>query len=118
MMRQRRAGHLQPPLDVVNALALGPGAHQQPEDPQAILLAQGAELFDPPVHYDISNIIELSSDATGWTRFSGYRVGDAGSGCWSLSDFRAAVAPKARIKSSSEYSSAHLSTELHLTGYL
>jgi hypothetical protein len=59
MVRECGTGHPEPALDLIDAVALRPGADQQPEDAQAILLSQGAELFDPPLHYDISSIIEM-----------------------------------------------------------
>ena len=59
MMGQRRARHLERALDLLDAFALKTSAHQQAENPQAIFLSQGGELFDASLHYDISSIIEL-----------------------------------------------------------
>jgi hypothetical protein len=64
MMGKSGARHLEPPLDVVHAIAFRPRADQQAEDLQPVLLAQGAELFDSPIHYDISSIIEASSGSS------------------------------------------------------
>ena len=58
MMRQRRTRHLQPTLDVVDAVALRASPHQQAEDLEPVLLPQRAELFDVLVHYVISSIVE------------------------------------------------------------
>ena len=59
VMRQGRAGHLDPVLDLVHAGSLRPGAHQHAEDREPVFMPQGAELFDVPIHYDLSSIIEI-----------------------------------------------------------
>ncbi|HEY2525943.1 MAG TPA: hypothetical protein VGI29_12840 [Candidatus Binataceae bacterium] len=41
VVRQRRTRQLEPPLDFVNALALGPGTDEEAKDLQPILLAEG-----------------------------------------------------------------------------
>jgi hypothetical protein len=59
MMGKSRARHFKASLDLVNALAVKAGPHQQAENLEAVFLAQGSELFDALIHSDISSIIEL-----------------------------------------------------------
>jgi hypothetical protein len=59
MMGKGGARHLEPPLDVVDAVAFRSRADQQPKDLEPVLLAECAELFDTPLHYVNSSIIEM-----------------------------------------------------------
>jgi hypothetical protein len=70
MMGKSGARYLEPPLDVVDAIALRSRADQQPKDGQSVRLPQSTKLFDSS-HNDISSIIEKtdgSSRATTQTR--------------------------------------------------
>ena len=60
VVRERRARHFHAPLDLIDALAFRPRAHQEAEDFQPVLLPQGAELFNVTYHRYISSIIEVS----------------------------------------------------------
>ena len=58
---ERGARHLEPSLDVVDALALRSSADEEAEDLQAVFLTQRAELLDYALfHHDLSSIIETS----------------------------------------------------------
>src|SRR5271167_4949965 len=58
-MRQRRARHLDPALDLVDAGSFWSGAHQQAEDLQPPGLSKRAQLRYKLFHYDDSSIIEI-----------------------------------------------------------
>ena len=53
------AGILDPAPDLFDALTLRAGPHQQPKNLEPILLSERAKLFDVPLHYDNSSIIEI-----------------------------------------------------------
>ena len=71
MMGKSRARHLQPPLDIVDAIAVRSRADEETKYLQPVLLAQSVELIDALLHYVDSSIIEMMSTASGQHRLFG-----------------------------------------------